>query len=135
MSGTTDAPLRALSTVGAIALKAPLYLYRYTLSMLIGRTCRHLPTCSQYALDAIDLNGPWRGLWLTMARCSRCHPFESLGASSGFDPAPDIRAEHHRCTPWRYGRWRLPPSSDASEAGSTRRNTTSETTSRPAATK
>jgi uncharacterized protein len=83
-------------------LKAPIHLYRYTLSGLIGRQCRHLPTCSEYALDAIDTNGAWRGFWLATARVARCNPW----GSSGYDPAPDIRAELHRWTPWRYGRWR-----------------------------
>ena len=97
---------RALpSRLAAGALKAPIHLYRYTVSMLMGRWCRHLPTCSDYALEAIDRNGPWRGAWLMVARCSRCHPW----GSSGFDPVPDIRAERHMWTPWRYGRWRGPP--------------------------
>jgi putative membrane protein insertion efficiency factor len=86
----------------ALALKLPIYAYRYSLSMLIGRQCRHLPTCSEYAIDAIDRNGPWRGFWLTVSRVSRCRP----GGTSGFDPAPDIRRERHPFAPWRYGRWR-----------------------------
>jgi uncharacterized protein len=97
-----------LSGAAAWLLKAPIYLYRYSLSLLMGRGCRYLPTCSEYALEAIDRNGPWRGLWLTTARCSRCHPFPRLGASSGFDPVPDIHHEKYRWSPWRYGRWRGP---------------------------
>ena len=89
-------------TLAAQLLKAPIILYRYTLSGLIGRQCRHLPTCSDYALQAIDRNGAWRGFWLTLARLSRCQPW----GSSGYDPVPDVRTEHHRWTPWRYGRWR-----------------------------
>lgn len=95
------------SRVGALVLKAPIHAYRYSLSLLMGRNCRHLPTCSEYAIEAIDLNGPWRGLWLTTARCARCHPW----GSSGFDPVPDIRAERELLAPWRYGRWRGPRSS------------------------
>jgi putative membrane protein insertion efficiency factor len=87
--------------IGAALLKAPIYVYRYTLSQLIGRQCRHLPTCSEYALDAIDKNGAWRGFWLGLSRVLRCHPW----GTSGFDPAPDIRAEKHFWAPWRYGRW------------------------------
>ena len=89
-------------TLAARLLRAPILLYRYTLSGLIGRQCRHLPTCSEYALDAIDRNGAWRGFWLLLARVGRCNPW----GTSGFDPAPDIRSEHHPWTPWRYGRWR-----------------------------
>lgn len=82
-------------------LKLPIHAYRWTLKPLIGMDCRYLPTCSQYALDAIDRSGPWRGLWLAASRISRCHPW----GASGYDPAPDISCEHHTLTPWRYGRW------------------------------
>jgi putative membrane protein insertion efficiency factor len=60
-----------------------------------------LPTCSEYALDAIELNGAWRGWWLAGARVCRCHPW----GTSGYDPAPDVRGERHWIAPWRYGRW------------------------------
>jgi putative membrane protein insertion efficiency factor len=85
------------------AARAPVHLYRWTLKPLIGNDCRHLPTCSEYALEAIETNGAWRGYWLTLARLSRCHPW----GSTGYDPPPDIRHEHHRLAPWRYGRWRV----------------------------
>lgn len=81
----------------------PIALYRVTFSSLVGNHCRHQPTCSDYARQAIWLNGPWRGLWLTLARLLRCHPW----GSAGFDPVPDIRQERHPFAPWRYGRWRL----------------------------
>ena len=101
-------PFGVVSVAGVWLLRTPILLYRYTLSMFLGRSCRYLPTCSAYALEAIDRNGAWRGFWLTTARCCRCHPFERLGAGSGFDPVPDVRAERHRWAPWRYGRWRMP---------------------------
>lgn len=85
----------------ATILKAPIHLYRLTLRPYVGWHCRHLPTCSDYALEAIDKNGPWRGFWLTVSRLARCHP---LG-TAGFDPVPDIRDKHHPFRPWRYGRW------------------------------
>ena len=44
-------------------LKAPIILYRYTLSAFAGRECRYLPTCSEYAQEAIDKNGPWASGW------------------------------------------------------------------------
>ena len=43
--------------------KAPVHAYRWTLKPLVGWECRHLPTCSEYALEAIDRNGAWRGGW------------------------------------------------------------------------
>ena len=49
--------------------------------------CRFFPTCSEYASEAITIHGPWRGLWLTIRRLSRCRPF----GPSGFDPVPEIQ--------------------------------------------
>jgi hypothetical protein len=86
-----------------LAAKAPIYFYRYAISPLIGPSCRYSPTCSQYALDAIDKNGVWIGGWLTAARIARCRP----GGSSGYDPAPDLT--HARIpfwAPWRYWQYR-----------------------------
>ena len=82
--------------------KGPVYIYRWTLKPLIGAECRHLPTCSEYALDAIELNGAWRGSWLAVSRILRCRP----GGTAGHDPAPDIRGQRYLFTPWRYGQWK-----------------------------
>ncbi|MFQ5625164.1 MAG: membrane protein insertion efficiency factor YidD [Methyloligellaceae bacterium] len=83
-------------------LKAPIILYRYTFSAFAGRECRYLPTCSEYAEEAIEKNGAWKGLWLAMSRLCRCSPW----GASGFDPVPDLSKEHHPLwAPWRYGRW------------------------------
>ncbi len=94
----TDA---VLGRAAKLAVKAPIHVYRYTLKPFVGQNCRHWPTCSQYALDAIELNGAWRGFWLMISRISRCGP----GGTHGVDPVPDIRAERHPLAPWRYGRW------------------------------
>lgn len=91
---------RARAVLGAV-LKVPIHIYRWTLKPFVGWHCRHLPTCSEYALEAIDTNGPWRGLWLTTSRLCRCH---RLG-TAGIDPVPDIRNARHPLAPWRYGRW------------------------------
>ena len=61
-------------------------LYQLTLSALIGRRCRYLPTCSEYAGDAIRRHGAGRGFLLGLARACRCHPW----GQSGFDPVPDF---------------------------------------------
>jgi uncharacterized protein len=77
--------------------------YRLTLSPLIGYHCRHLPTCSQYADEAIERHGFWAGGWMTLARLLRCHPF----GTSGLDFVPTTPPANARWfLPWRYGRWR-----------------------------
>ena len=71
-SAMTD-PLPNANKLLKTAAKSPVYIYRYAISPLIGPRCRHLPTCSQYAIDAIDMNGVWIGGWLTLGRIARCH--------------------------------------------------------------
>jgi len=86
----------------AILAVVPIRLYRLTLSAFVGRSCRHLPSCSEYAEEAILRHGPWRGGWLALARIARCRP----GGSDGYDPVPALEGEHHPWwAPWRYGRW------------------------------
>jgi conserved hypothetical protein YidD len=70
-------------------LKLPIHAYRYSLSYLIGGRCRFQPTCSVYALQALDRHGPIRGLWLAVTRLGRCHPF-SRGGHWQYDPVPDL---------------------------------------------
>ena len=60
-------------------------LYRHWISPLYGPRCRFIPTCSQYALEAISKHGPWKGGWLTFKRLLRCHPLTPCGC----DPVPD----------------------------------------------
>jgi uncharacterized protein len=74
-------------TMGIIAksLVAVIGVYRLTFSVLLGRSCRFLPTCSEYAQDAIRRHGAWRGVLLALRRIARCHPW----GGSGFDPVPD----------------------------------------------
>jgi putative membrane protein insertion efficiency factor len=92
--------------------RALVLIYRYTLSPLIGPRCRHLPTCSEYAEEAIDRFGLWAGGWMALARFLRCHPWGTAGLD--FVPAA-LPARAHWWMPWRYGRWRgtneKPPSS------------------------
>jgi len=59
------------------------HLYRATLGRFMGGHCRFHPTCSQYAIDAIQKHGPLRGAWRALKRILRCRP----GGGSGFDPA------------------------------------------------
>ena len=69
-------------------LSAPVRAYRAVVSPLMPRSCRFTPSCSAYALEALDQHGPVKGLWLIVRRLARCHPITWLGGSSGFDPVP-----------------------------------------------
>ena len=90
------------ASVAKALLKAPIHVYRWTLKPLAGHHCRHWPSCSQYALDAIETNGAWRGFWLMLSRLARCGP----AGTHGVDPGPALRAEPPALAPWPYGRWR-----------------------------
>ncbi len=65
-------------------LVAIIRAYQYLLSPWWGRHCRFTPTCSAYAIEAIERHGAPRGLWLAMRRVARCHPWNA----GGFDPVP-----------------------------------------------
>ncbi|MGH8231267.1 MAG: membrane protein insertion efficiency factor YidD [Steroidobacteraceae bacterium] len=61
-------------------------LYQLTVSPLLGPRCRFHPSCSHYALEALQRHGSVRGLWLTLRRVARCHPFHA----GGYDPVPTV---------------------------------------------
>lgn len=100
-----DAPggPRTLSQRIAVAvLRAPITAYRWFVSPFLPATCRHVPSCSTYAEEAISRHGAWRGGWLTVSRLARCHSW----GSQGLDPVPeDWPADHGLLSSWRYGRW------------------------------
>lgn len=76
------------------ALCAPIHFYRLVLSPLMPPSCRFQPTCSAYALEAIQTHGPVKGLGLALRRLSRCHPISWAGGRSGFDPVPLHKHPH-----------------------------------------
>ncbi|HWY60849.1 MAG TPA: membrane protein insertion efficiency factor YidD [Rhizomicrobium sp.] len=80
--------MRRLAIVG---LSAPIRFYRRFLSPLNPPSCRFHPTCSAYALEAIEAHGPFRGSILALRRLARCHPITWLGGASGLDPVPHPR--------------------------------------------
>jgi putative membrane protein insertion efficiency factor len=94
---------RVLSHLPRKAGRAMIWIYRHTLSPLVGYNCRHLPTCSVYGDEAIERFGLWAGGWMTLARLLRCQPW----GTSGIDNVPLARPPGARWyLPWRFGRWR-----------------------------
>ena len=63
--------------------------YKYFISPYFHSNCRYLPTCSEYFIDSLKLNGFFKGFFLGIKRILRCHPIKFLGGGSGFDPAPN----------------------------------------------
>ncbi|MGE0006677.1 MAG: membrane protein insertion efficiency factor YidD [Parvibaculaceae bacterium] len=86
----------------ALVLLGLIRMYQLTVSAVLGRRCRYLPTCSDYAAEAIRLHGAWAGFWLGLARISRCHPW----GGEGFDPVPGKFPETG-WRAWRHVPWRL----------------------------
>jgi hypothetical protein len=62
--------------------------YQLLVSPLLGARCRFHPSCSHYALEAIDTHGAARGTWLALRRLLRCHPLHP----GGYDPVPPVRS-------------------------------------------
>ncbi|MGC9331391.1 MAG: membrane protein insertion efficiency factor YidD [Bacteroidales bacterium] len=68
-----------------IFLLAIINFYRYAISPWTPKACRHIPTCSKYAAEAVQKHGPLYGSWLSLKRLAKCHPW----GTSGYDPVPD----------------------------------------------
>ena len=60
--------------------------YKYLISPLFGNSCRYLPTCSEYSIDALKEFGFVKGLFISIKRILSCHPIKFLGGGEGFDP-------------------------------------------------
>lgn len=76
--------MTTLSRIIARALELPVWAYRLCISPMLPDSCRFTPTCSQYAIEALRRHGPLKGVWLTLRRIARCHPW----GGSGYDPVP-----------------------------------------------
>ncbi|OQP67039.1 membrane protein insertion efficiency factor YidD [Niastella vici] len=76
--------MKFLLRILSLPFIALIKLYQWIISPLLGPKCRFTPTCSQYALEAFKKHGVFRGLWLTVRRLSRCHPW----GGHGYDPVP-----------------------------------------------
>jgi putative membrane protein insertion efficiency factor len=66
-------------------LIALIKLYRYAISPYLAPSCRYTPTCSSYAIEAVQRFGIFRGSWLAVRRIGRCHPWHA----AGYDPVPE----------------------------------------------
>lgn len=62
----------------------PIRGYQLFVSPLLPPSCRYTPTCSAYAIEALRVHGPFRGLWMALRRICRCHPWHP----GGYDPVP-----------------------------------------------
>tara|TARA_B100001029_G_C14924459_1_gene373910 strand:+ start:70 stop:321 length:252 start_codon:yes stop_codon:yes gene_type:complete len=60
--------------------------YKFLISPLFGHSCRYLPTCSEYAIEALKEFGLIKGLFISLKRILSCHPIKFLGGGEGFDP-------------------------------------------------
>lgn len=73
-------------------LVVPVKLYQVMISPLLPPSCRYYPSCSAYAIEALERHGALRGGWLTLCRLARCHPW----GGSGLDPVPEIGIDRNK---------------------------------------
>jgi len=62
----------------------PVYFYKYVISPMTPASCRHIPSCSEYAIEALKTHGPIKGIYLATRRILKCHPW----GTHGYDPVP-----------------------------------------------
>jgi putative membrane protein insertion efficiency factor len=74
-----------------LLLRALIRGYQLLISPLLGPSCRYLPSCSEYASEAVERHGALAGGWIALKRLARCHPW----GGSGYDPVPDARPHPH----------------------------------------
>ena len=80
-----------MSRIFSFLLSLPVWLYRYAISPFLRPSCRHVPSCSQYMLDALKIHGPLFGFFMGLNRILRCRP----GGTHGYDPVPLIRFKRY----------------------------------------
>ena len=83
-------PVAAVRAVPRLLLVGALRFYQGVISPLTGPTCRYYPSCSQYALVAVQRHGALRGTWLAVRRLGRCHPW----TAGGVDDVPPAHTPH-----------------------------------------
>ena len=65
-------------------LMLPVYFYKYVISPMTPASCRHIPSCSEYAIEALNIHGPFKGIYLATRRILKCNPW----GTHGYDPVP-----------------------------------------------
>ncbi len=73
-----------MNAAASLLLRLLIRAYQLFVAPLLGPRCRFAPSCSVYAMEAINVHGPARGTWLTLRRIARCHPW----TAGGYDPVP-----------------------------------------------
>lgn len=89
LKGLRNTLLTGLTSIASKAMIGCIIVYRYTISPLLGPRCRFWPSCSSYAIEAIQVHGPLKGGWMAAKRIIKCHP----GNAGGMDPVPGGRSE------------------------------------------
>jgi putative membrane protein insertion efficiency factor len=84
---SVEAPVRSQPGPARRLATAPIRAYRALVSPLLGQRCRFHPSCSAYAVEAVERHGVARGFWLAVRRVARCHPLHP----GGYDPVPAPR--------------------------------------------
>ena len=79
--------------IAASTLRALIRVYQLCLAQFSAGSCRYLPSCSSYAMEAIEVHGALRGGWLGLRRILRCHPW----GGDGYDPVPPSTRHASRC--------------------------------------
>lgn len=82
--------MRKLLNIPVMLLIGIIRLYRLFISPLLGQNCRFSPSCSSYAIEALQVHGLFRGSWLAARRIGRCHPL----SEGGYDPVPGTHCTH-----------------------------------------
>ena len=81
-----------IKSILSFLLSLPVLLYRYSISPFLRPSCRHVPTCSQFMLDALKIHGPFIGVLIGTGRILRCRP----GGTHGYDPVPLFRFKKYK---------------------------------------
>ncbi len=84
--------LKYVSKALKLLVLVPIYFYRYFISPFTPSSCRHVPSCSEYAIRAVQIHGIFIGVYLATKRLSRCHPW----GTTGYDPVPPRKIKTQR---------------------------------------